>query len=175
MTAQHLALRIRRAVAREERHLVLSLLLRPRSVVVTSVAVAAGAPPELLSTGHTWLAAVTRGDVVTHLSRVPDPFESRGVRREQGAARPWAEGVEGRAVVAVPFASLQDLARSRVHVLSLGPERRHTQREGLLGELAQRIETGSGLRTVDFEDITASPRWSAVAALLGMDPAGGPR
>lgn len=163
-----MVLRVQRALAPDTRHLMVSLLLRPRSVIVTSVAVASGRPPQLLSAGHSWLAAVTRHHEVVHLSRVPDPFAQRGVVTDGRGSHPLAPCDEGRAVVAVPFGAAKDLSHSRLHVLDLGPQRAALDRRDLSGELARRLQTGCDVRTVDFEAVTDSPQWAAVAELLGL-------
>lgn len=168
MNAQHLVLRIQRALARDHRHLVVSLLLRPGSELVSAVAVAPGRPPQLLTAGHSWLAAVTLGDEVVHLSRLPDPFATRGVRGEEDSGHRTSRCLQGRAVVAVPFASVSDLTRSRVHLLDLGPDRVPADPQRLAEELSRRLAAGSGVRTLDFEAITASPQWAAVGRLLGL-------
>lgn len=164
---------VRRLFARGPRHLMVSLLLRPRSVFVTSVAVAPGRPPQLLAAGHPWLAAVTRGDEVVHLSRVPDPFVQRGIRIDRTGPHHFGESAEGRAVVAVPFGSITELTHSMLHVLDLGPRRVAADAESLSSELGRRLDKGSGVRTLGFDAITASPQWATVGPLLGLavDPA----
>lgn len=168
MSAQHMILRVQRALAPDPRHLVVSLALRPRSVTVVSVAVAPGRPPQLLWAGHSWLTAVTRGEEVVHLSRVPDPFAQRGIGVDRRGPNPLGPNDEGRAVVAVPFGAVKDLTRSLVHVLDLGPHRGLSDWPSLGGELGRRLAAASDVRTVDFEAITASPQWAAAGELLGL-------
>ena len=173
MSAAHVLLRVQRALAPDPRHLVVSLLLNARTARVTSVAVAPGRPPQLLSAGHSWLAAVTRGSDVVHLSRVPDPFGRRPVGRDRPRPDRLPPCAEGRAVVAVPFGAVHELTSSRVHVLDLGPDHLPTDPQGLRRTLAQRLDSATHAVTVDFTAIAASPQWAAVAPLLGLTP--GPR
>lgn len=180
MSAQDVALRIQRALARPARHLVVSLLLRPAESVVASVALAGGRPPELLPAGNPWLAVVTRDDEVVHLCRVPDPAAARGTDDPPPDRRWRVDGPEhgprpgsrpgGRVVVAVPFTSLEELSRSHIHVLGLEPGAGPTTRQGLRGELARRLRSdGAAVHSIDFAAIRACPQWPAVERLL--DPA----
>ena len=171
MSAHDVALRIQRALARPPRHLVVSVLLEPAGAVVTSVALSAGRPPELLQPGHPWLAAVTRDEEVVHLCRVPDPFAAHGGGAPDRPGRNGSGGRRvgrvGRVVVAVPFTSLEDLTHSRVHAFDLGSGRSRSTRQGLLDELTGRLRSGTGVRSVDFAAITGSGQWAAVGRLLG--------
>lgn len=155
-------------LTRGPRHLVVGLSVRPRSVLVTSVAVAPGRPPQLLAAGHPWLTAVTRGREVVHLSRVPDPFLQRSVRLERTGPHHVSTSTEGRAVIAVPFGSVTDLTRSTLHLLDLGVSRVAADPKSLSDELHRRLRADSGIRSVDFEAIAASPHWATVGPRLGL-------
>ena len=164
MSAHDVALRIQRALAQPPRHLVVSVVLQPGGEVVASVALSGGRPPELLQPGHPWLAAVTRGEEVVHLCRVPDPCAANGAG---GSDRLGHHGSRvGRLVVAVPFTSLEDLVHSRVLAFDLGPCRSLRTRQGLGEELTGRLRSGSEVRSVDFAAITRSAQWAAVDRLL---------
>lgn len=173
MTIDDLTRGPRRPFGEGPRHLMVSLMLRPRSAFVTSVAVAPGRPPQLLAAGHPWIAAVTRGEDIVHLSRVPDPFVQRGIRIDRTGPHHTSVADEGRAIVAVPFGSVTDLTQSLLHILDLGSRRLGIDREGLGEVVARRIKKGSGVRTLGFDAITASPQWATVGPMLGLtvDPA----
>lgn len=158
------------------RHLRVGLLVGPRTVRVSSVAVADGVPAQPLAAGHPWLAAVTRGEEVVHLARVQDPLEQRSTRRTKGGDHHVSRHGSGLVVVSVPFASLTDLTRSTINVLALpgdtGPAdaatltgvlRERTSAEGATGEVG-----GGAVRTVGFAEIAASRHWPAVAARIGV-------
>jgi hypothetical protein len=147
-----------------------SLLVQPRSMTVTSVAVAPGAPPQLLSPRDSWLAAVTRGEEVVYLSHIPDPFAQRGLADRRDRSQPHDPCTEGRAVVAVPFRSVEDLTQSLLHVLDLGSHRLGADRQSLRDEVGRRLERADTVRTVDFAAVRAAPQWASVGELLGLGP-----
>jgi hypothetical protein len=140
-------------------------------VTVASIAVAPGTPPRRLAAGHPWLTAVTRGDEIVHLSRVPDPFEQRSVRLGRTGPHHFDEGDEGYVVVAVPFGSLTDLTQSRIHALPIEPRAGITV-DDLGRELRRRVAGRDRVRTVDFGQIAASPPWAVAGPIVGapVDP-----
>lgn len=151
------------------RHLVVGLLLRPRSTTVTSVTLAPGNPPRLLAQGHPWVSVVARGDEVVHVSRLPEPFIHRSIRlNETGPHHIGAED-EGYAVVALPFATTTDLTRSRVFLFDTGGRPGLVSADELTGEFRARSQGGTGLRSVGYEQLTATRDWPQIGRMLGID------
>ncbi|HYN30176.1 MAG TPA: DUF1508 domain-containing protein [Dermatophilaceae bacterium] len=150
------------------RHLRVGIVVGRRSVRVTSVALAPGAPASPLAAGHPWLAAVSVGDQVVHLARFQDPLVQRSTRTRDGGDHHLSDQHEGLVVVSVPFGSMTDLSRTRIEVLDLRQRPGLVTREELLGELGRRRSGGRDLPSLGFEQIAAARGWPRVAELLGI-------
>jgi uncharacterized protein YegP (UPF0339 family) len=150
------------------RHLRVGLVVRRDSARVTSVALAPGEPAAPLAAGHPWLAAVSVGDRVVHLARVPDPFVQRSTRPRQGGDHHVSRNDEGLLVVSVPVTSMTDLTRSRVEVLEVGSAPGPATREELVAEVDRRRAGDRRPLSVGFDQIAGARGWPDVADLLGV-------
>ncbi|MFH8249424.1 YegP family protein [Microbacterium sp. B2969] len=150
------------------RHLRVGLIVRPRSLLVQSVALAPGRPARNVAAGLPWLAAVTRGDDVSYVTRLPDPFTRRSVRLDVTGPHHVDESDEGYAVVALPFDTLTDLLRSQISLVQLG-DVGALDPEGLAKVYRERSARGDFARSVGYAEIAATRHWAQIGPMLGID------
>jgi len=159
----------RRPMGEGARQLRVGLIVRARSLVVQSVALAPGRPARNVAAGLPWLAAVTRGDDVSYVTRLPDPFSRRSVRLDVTGPHHFGESEEGYAVVALPFDTLTDLLRSQISLVDLGGETGALDADELAREYRERSARGDFVRSVGYAEIAATRHWAQIGPMLGIE------
>ena len=153
--------------ARPARYLRVGVLLRPRSVQVTSIWLVQTPPARSLVVGNPILVRVDVGGEPVAVELLVDPRITRGTMRPE-AGHSVISGDEGLCYLSVPFSTASELNGIRIRLTDLTGVAAPTTAAALAHLIEEPSAAMRAVHEITAAQLKASPDWTAVAVAIGI-------
>ena len=153
--------------ARAARYLRVGVLLRPRSVQVTSIWLVPTPPTRSLVVGNPILVRVDVDGSLVAIELLVDPRITRGTMRPE-VGHSLATGDEGVCYLSVPFTAASELSAVRIRLTDLTGVAAPTTGAALAQLIEQPSAAMRAVHEITAAQLQGCPDWAAVAAAVGV-------